>query len=251
MAKRAVFTDANSSNTQVKIQGAKVRGAKVISKASAASLVGVQGPSGSRVSSVALRRDSALERTTLALQTLKRQATPELLESFASHLERAVQPVKTRPKSGEEQERADFIAELLGGETWSPSEAATLEAEAMADHFARRRELLAGALTASQVADRLGSSRQTPHDRLRSGSLLGVMDNGALRFPAWQFDGMGPDGVVEGLPEVVRALSIPVFSKIGWMVRPHSTLDGQTPLQLLQAGELGRVLQVARAVGVS
>ncbi len=246
MPKRVVFSGANSSGTTAKIYGSKT--ARV---GETASRIGVQVASPPRVSSVAVRRDLALERTTLALQTLKRQATPELLESFASHLERAVRSIPARPKSEEESARANFIAELLEGETWTPSEAATLEAGAMADYFACRRELLAGALTASQVADLLGSSRQTPHDRLKSGSLLGVMDNGALRFPAWQFDAAGPDGVVAGLPEVVRALSIPVFSKIGWMVRPNSTLDGRTPLHTLQAGELGRVLPVARAVGVS
>lgn len=246
MARRAVLTSAGSSNSQVNVQGVKA-----VSKTRGTAPGSVARIGESRVLSVAMRRDSALERTTLALQTLKRQATPELLESFASHLERAVQSVKARPQSPEERERADFITELLGGQTWSPSEVAELEAGALADHFARRRELLAGALTASQVADLLGSSRQTPHDRLKSGSLLGVMDQGALRFPAWQFDAAGPDGVVAGLPEVVRALPIPVFSKIGWMVRPHSTLDGQTPLQALQAGELSRVLQIARAVGVS
>lgn len=150
-----------------------------------------------------------------------------------------------------ERERADFIAELLEGETWTPSEVANLETEAMADHIALRRELLADALTVSQVADFLGSSRQTLHDHVESGALLAVMDNGALRFPAWQFAAAKPDGVVAGLPEVVRTLALPVLSKIGWLVRPHSTLDNQTPLQALQAGELGRVLQVARAVGVS
>lgn len=155
-----------------------------------------------------------------------------------------------------ERERADFIAELLGGETWTPSETAVLEAEARADGLARRRELLADALTASQVANRLGSSKlgsspRTLHDHWPSGALLGVMDDGELRFPAWQFDPAGPDGVVEGLPEVVGALSIPVFSQIGWLVRPHLALDHRTPLQALQAGELGRVLQVARAVNAS
>src|SRR4051812_10526818 len=46
-----------------------------------------------------------------------------------------------------------------------------------------RRELLAGTKTASEVAALLGTSRQTPHDRLESGTLIAVYDRGAWRFP--------------------------------------------------------------------
>ncbi len=124
-------------------------------------------------------------------------------------------------------ERADFIAELLEGEIWTSAEVAALEAEAQAHGSSRRRELLAEALTASQVADLLGVSHGTLHDHWQSRSLLGVMDDGTLRFPAWQFDAAEPDGMVAGLPEVVRALSIPVLSKIAWMMRPHQALDNR------------------------
>lgn len=146
-------------------------------------------------------------------------------------------------------ERADFIAALLEGQTWTPTEVAALEAEAQAHGLARRRELLAEAFTVLQVADLLGSSHQTLQERLQSGMFLGVMDDGALRFPVWQFDAAGPEGVIEGLHEVVRALAIPVFSKIAWLVRPHQALDNRTPLQALHAGELQRVLQLARVLG--
>lgn len=148
-----------------------------------------------------------------------------------------------------EREHADFIAELLQGETWTPAEVTALEAQAQVDGLARRRELLADALTASQVAALLSVSRQMVQDRWQNGALLGVIDDGALRFPVWQFDAAGPDGVIEGLPEVVRALATPPLSKIAWMLRPHLALDNHTPLQSLQAGELSRVLQLARALG--
>lgn len=115
--------------------------------------------------------------------------------------------------------------------------------------FARRRELLAGALTASQVAKLLKTSRQTPHDRLTAGTLLAVMDQGAWRFPSWQFDPDGENGVVPGLPAVIRALRVSPIAKVIWLTRPNPALDGETPLACLKAGQTERVVALAHAVG--
>lgn len=116
------------------------------------------------------------------------------------------------------------------------------------DRFERRRQLLAESLTAPQVAGLLGSSRQTPHTRLRTGGLLAVYDRGAWRFPAWQFDPEGPDGVVAGLPEVLRALDgVSDFAKLVWLTRPSPYLEGSRPMDALRAGEMERVAREARA----
>lgn len=107
---------------------------------------------------------------------------------------------------------------------------------ARADEFRVRQRLLAGSLTATEVAAHLGVSRQTPHDRARSGALLAVMDRGMLRFPAWQFDATGPDGVLAGLSDTIRALGdMPTLSKIGWMVMPKSLLPA-SPVDMLRRG---------------
>lgn len=116
--------------------------------------------------------------------------------------------------------------------------------------FERRRELLAGALSTSQVASLLGTTRQTPHDRIASGSLLAAMDRGGLRFPRWQFDPDGEDGVVSGLPSVIRALDVSSIAKISWLTRPNPMLDGETPLARLQAGDAENVLSLAYGVGI-
>src|SRR5947209_1960765 len=58
------------------------------------------------------------------------------------------------------------IHALTGGREYTPEEALLLELEAQRRAFARRRELLRGALTSTQVAQLLGTKRQTPHDRL-------------------------------------------------------------------------------------
>jgi hypothetical protein len=72
--------------------------------------------------------------------------------------------------------------------------------------FETRRDLLIDALTAPQVAKLLGVSWQKPLNGVRDRTLLGVLDRGAYRFPVWQFDAQGEDGVLPGLPNVLDAL---------------------------------------------
>jgi hypothetical protein len=141
-----------------------------------------------------------------------------------------------------------LVAEIAGHRASTQAERLMLETDALLAYFHHRRQLLEGALTASQVARLLGTSRQTPHDRLKSGSLLAVLDRGALRFPAWQFDPDGPDGVIAGLPDVLRALHTSPLSSLNWLVRPSPYFSGDSPLAVLKRGEVDRVVAAARAV---
>ncbi len=125
------------------------------------------------------------------------------------------------------------------------------ELELLMRSFERRRALLAGSLTAPQVAKLLNTTRQTPHDRVKAGTLLAVMDRGALRFPTWQFDPEGPDGAIDGLPDVIRALEITPLAKISWLTRPNDVFDGKSPLELLRDGQAERVIRQARGVGIA
>ncbi len=147
--------------------------------------------------------------------------------------------------------KASLIAALSGERTYSAADHVRLEASALLDYFQRRRALLDGSLTASRVAGILGTSRQTPHDRVESGSLLAVMDRGALRFPTWQFDPEGPDGVVRGLPDAIRALRVSPLAKISWLTRANPAFDGATPLDALKRGKIGAVVDEASAVGIA
>jgi hypothetical protein len=62
------------------------------------------------------------------------------------------------------------------------------------------------------------------------------MDRGMLRFPAWQFDPAAPDGVLPGLPDVIKALgAMPPLSKIGWMMSPKALLPA-SPVEILRRG---------------
>lgn len=142
------------------------------------------------------------------------------------------------------------LLQALIGHTYSRQETLELELESLFRYFERRRQLLWGALSATEVAKLLGTSRQTPHDRMKSQTLLGVLDRGAYRFPPWQFDPEGPDGVIDGLPEVLRVLDVSDFAKLNWLMRPNPFLDGLNPVQALKQGLKQRVIQEAMAVGV-
>lgn len=133
----------------------------------------------------------------------------------------------------------------------SPEEAQTLRRRATEAAFVERKRLLNECFSTKQVSNLLGLSRQTPHDRVKAGKLLAIEDGGQLWFPRWQFDPDGPNGVVEGLTEVLSALSVGPFSKARWLSKPNQTLEGRTPIQALKSGERERVVSEALAVSAA
>lgn len=141
------------------------------------------------------------------------------------------------------------IVQLFTGRSFSESEHLQLEMDTLLRYFQHRRGLLAGALTTGQVAQLLGTSRQTPYDRVKAQTLLAVMENGSLRFPIWQFDPEGSDGVIAGLPATLKALQVSDFAKLNWLTRPNEVLGRLTPVQALQQGQQDAVVQEAVGVG--
>jgi hypothetical protein len=144
---------------------------------------------------------------------------------------------------------ADALANAITGKSFSRQERIQLEMETLSKHFQHRRQLLESSLSAVQVAQLLGTSRQTPHDRVSSQTLLAIRDNGKLCFPSWQFDPEGSDGVIDGFPAVLKALEISDYAKLNWLTRVNPYLDSQTPIQALKAGQKECVLTEASAVG--
>jgi hypothetical protein len=191
------------------------------------------------------RRTSATDRLMRSWRSLWDNVSLDDLESMAAHAEAAWNPA---PVSAD---KASLVSALSEGRTYSSAQALKLEIENQERYFQQRRDLLKNALTTSQVATLLGTSRQTPHDRVQTGSLLAVSEQGRLMFPSWQFDAAGPNGVVAGLPQVLRELEVPAFTKVRWLTRANPVFEGRTPLEALKGGELQRVADAARAVGVS
>jgi hypothetical protein len=132
----------------------------------------------------------------------------------------------------------------------APEEQALVAFRSLLQLFEARRALLEeDTITAPQVAEVLGVSRQTPLNRMRENTLLAVLDRGAWRFPLWQFDANGADGVLLGLAEVLKALEPqPHFAKLAWLRRANPTLGGREPVELLRKGETAPVIDAARAV---
>lgn len=194
---------------------------------------------------VSSERQTRIEECVAMLrQELRRSDAAELDGTLALFQEILSRPARPHPSA-----KGDLVRRLSGGRTYTPAQEAALELRASQQAFATRQALLAGSLTATEVAGLLGTSRQTPHDRAGRNSLLAVMDQGHLRFPPWQFDPGGPNGVVAGLPDVLRVLDVSPLAKASWLTRPNPYLAGRTPLQALQGGDLARILDQARAVG--
>lgn len=145
---------------------------------------------------------------------------------------------------------AEFAAKL-GVRNYSKEEKKALELISMLKFFEYRKKLLANALPNSHVAEMLGVSRQTPHDRVKAGQLLGILDNNVLKFPEWQFDPEGPNGVVQGLAEVLAALRCGTFAKMSWLSTANPIFEGIRPIDALKMGLVEAVVHEALAVGIS
>jgi len=171
------------------------------------------------------------------LEGLNEEAITVLAERFRT----------ARKYTGLEQETK--FARRIGVRKYAPEERKALEIASLLHYFDYRKRLLANAFSASSVAEMLGTSRQTSHDRVKAGLLLGILDNNVWKFPEWQFDPEGPNGVVEGLPKVLNAMKCGTFAKIGWLANPNAIFDGLRPIDVLKMGRIDEVIHEATAVG--
>lgn len=187
-----------------------------------------------------LTLDPKTERSLHALQSLTQDEQDIVMQT----LEKIAEPT-------EQDAITQSLSDKIAGRSFSKKERIELEMATLSRHFEHRRKLLENAFTTTQTAKILGTSRQTPHDRVGSQTLLAIRDNGKLLFPAWQFDPTGPDGVLEGLPQVLKALAMSDYAKLNWLTRPNPYLEGITPVQALQKGQSDRVIEQAQAAGAS
>jgi hypothetical protein len=115
--------------------------------------------------------------------------------------------------------------------------------------YQRRERLLEKSLTSTEVAELLDwKTRKTIHDKLKANKILGIKDKGVYRFPAWQFDPEGDDGILDGLLQVLEALQVSDLTKLNWLSKPHPAFDNRTPVEMLKQGNIHDVLVEARAV---
>lgn len=186
-----------------------------------------------------------------AHQEAAKQVT-ELVESLLAiadtddlgKLAAALQPKKV---SDEEVELAKEIA----GDDYTDEPSWALELANLHSLYQRRQRLLEKSLTSTEVADLLDwKTRKTIHDKLKAKDILGIKDKGIYKFPVWQFDPEGDDGIVDGLPQVLKALEVSDFTKLNWLCKPHPAFDNKTPIEMLKQGKIDDVVVEARGVNL-
>ncbi len=149
------------------------------------------------------------------------------------------------PEASREPESTDDESEPL----WS------LELANLKLLYERRRELLKDSLTSTQVAELLDwKNRKTVHDRLKAKEIIGIKDRGVYKFPLWQFDPQGENGILDSLPSLLSALDISDFRKLSWLTKPLRPFDNLTPVEILKRGnksEIEDLVIEAEGVGVA
>ena len=176
------------------------------------------------------------------LQTLIDEESPTILSAIADSLDRVRHLTK---------EDDDEFVRLLADKEYSPQERKKLHVQNILNSFNYRRELLKDTVDVNQVMEILGyDSRQAPLNRLKARSLIAIKDNQKWWFPLWQFDANTSDGIIKGLSEVLKALDCSNLAKVSWLVNPSPYFEGMSPLEALKAGEVTRVVESARSVGV-
>ncbi len=170
-------------------------------------------------------------------------------ELHAVEIETMNKAIDTVLDASDVSEAESTLALKLTGQQYSKKEATILEITSLIRYFNKRKELLQNSLTANEVANLLGTTAQTAQERINNKSLLAVKDNGVWKFPLWQFDLSGADGVMEGLPEVLKALEGSAFTKLNWLNAPNPYLNRLTPVEALQRGQKAKVLKEAIALG--
>lgn len=115
----------------------------------------------------------------------------------------------------------------------------------------RKQSLLnagGGVLSAEEAAQLLGISRQAVDKRRKQGQLLGlVQGRRGYAYPAWQFEN---GRTIKNLEQALEALrGHDPWMQVAFFLNGNDRLDGKSPLELLRAGELERVLWAAAEYG--
>lgn len=115
-----------------------------------------------------------------------------------------------------------------------------------------RRHLITaegGVISAAQVAELLGVSRQAVDKRRRAGRLLAISTGRrGFAYPAWQFD--TKHGVLPGVELIFATLDEhDPWMRLSFMLNPQSGLGERTPLQTLRDGDLAAVERAAQHFG--
>ena len=182
--------------------------------------------------------------------TLLHHVEASLADGNKKHLERIAQSLE--PKVVDPEKKA--LAKKIAGDYYSEGNLAILQLANLSMFYKRRRELLKTSITTPEVAKLIGCQAiTTVHDRRKAGTLLGLKDNSVYKFPLWQFDPEGDDGVIDRLPELLAALDISDLRKLSWLNKSLRAFEDRTPIEILKQGsteDIDDLIVEARGVGV-
>jgi hypothetical protein len=186
-----------------------------------------------------------VQREAPIMQTLIMRAISAVLE-FAALSEASAVNASAAPT-----DLAVLVRAISSGELLDDLKRAEPLAPAFIRGIEARRHLIdehGGALTAEQVAQNLGITRQAVEKRRRMGKLLAVTTgrHGYL-YPIWQFT---KSGTLLGLEAVLGILAPhDEWMQTAFFVGQNPRLGDKTPLEMLQAGEIEKVLTAAEVYG--
>ena len=150
------------------------------------------------------------------------------------------------------------LAKKIAGSDWvEPNLGRLLELQIanLQRIYERRRKLLADSITSTTVAEILGyENRSTVRDRKVAGKILGIREKGVYKYPIWQFDPEGENGIVDGFPEVLAALNVCDFTKLNWLNKSLKAFKDRTPIEILKNGgkeDIEDLIVEARGVAVA
>ncbi len=105
-----------------------------------------------------------------------------------------------------------------------------------------------GLMTAEEVAKVLRLTRQAVDKRRQNGKLIAIpQGQRGFGYPICQFDSKGP---IAGLEQTLTALNErDGWSQLTFLLSPNSLLENRAPLDLLRAGSVERVVNVAGTFG--
>lgn len=104
-----------------------------------------------------------------------------------------------------------------------------------------------GSVPAMEAASILGITKAGIHKARSESRLLGLpRGQNQYLFPVWQFSG---GKILPGLKEVYSALDGSEWMKASFMLSPNTRLGKETPIAVLQRGDIERVVQAARLYG--
>lgn len=139
---------------------------------------------------------------------------------------------------------ADPLAAL--DDPLDPAGATESIALAEVESQALRETVLKDCIDAAEAGRLTGRSRQALERLRRDGRLLALRVGSRWRYPQWQLDPDAPGGIVPGIADVLRELSLSPTAAAFWLLQPSEALSGHPPIQWLRRHRPEPVIELAR-----